>query len=146
MVVCRGGLYATAAASYSLFLSYCELFLAVVDHGLPVANLVHDGLESVLEGLAAKVDNLATRHAIVLTVVELVGILAGRESNVTSGEEEDPVALTVFAEIETARPLEVREVLESNLKTKCRGEGNAYIDCGLTEETWSRSCSPACWV
>jgi hypothetical protein len=94
---------------------------------------VHEGLESVLEGPVAKVDDLATRHAVVLAVVELIGILAGRESDVTSSEEEDPVALTAFAEIETARSFEVREVLGSNLKTKYRSEGNAYVDCGIDE-------------
>jgi hypothetical protein len=54
-----------------------------------VANLVHDGLESVLEGPAAEVDDLATRHADVLAIVELVRIFAGRECNMAGGKEED---------------------------------------------------------
>jgi len=53
---------------------------------------------------------------------------------VTSGEEEDPTALTALAEIETARSFEVREGLGSNLKTKCRSEGNAYVDCWIDGE------------
>jgi len=65
------------------------------------------------------VDDRATRNAVVLAVVEIVGILAGRENNVTSGEEEDPVALTAFA---------VRGGLWSDLKTKFRCEANAYVE------------------
>jgi len=57
---------------------------------------------------AAKVDDLATRHAFILAVAELVGTLAGRENNVTSGEE-DSSALVTFAEIVTPRSFEVRE-------------------------------------
>jgi hypothetical protein len=100
---------------------------------------VQDGVESVLEGPAAKVDCIATRHAVFLAVVGLVGILAGWESNVTSSEEEDPVALTAFAEMETVRSFEVRVILESNLKTKRRVKGTRTSTVELTEETWSRS-------
>ena len=75
-----------------------KLFLVAVDHGVPVANLVHDGL--------AAEDDLVTRHAVILAVVELVRILAGRGSNVTNGREEDPVALTAFDRL-TERNLDV---------------------------------------
>ena len=76
-----------------------KLFLVAVDHGVPVANLVHDGL-------AAKEDDLVTMYAVILAVVELVRILAGRGSNVTNGREEDPVALTAFDRL-TERNLDV---------------------------------------
>ena len=43
-----------------------------------------------------------TKRAVDFAVVRLVRILAARESNVTSGEE-DPIAPMAFATMETAR-------------------------------------------
>ena len=54
-----------------------KLVLVDVDHEILVANLVYDGIESVLEGPAAKVDDLVMRYAVVLVVVGLVSIFAG---------------------------------------------------------------------
>lgn len=80
-----------------------KLFLVAIGNDVSGGNFVRDGLESVLEGTATKVDNLTMRHAVVLVVVELVGILAEWENNMMSSEEEDPVAPAALAEIETAR-------------------------------------------
>jgi hypothetical protein len=106
-----------------------KLVLVAVDHDIIVANLVHDGLECVLEGPAAEVDDLATRYFVVLAVVEVVRIFAGRESNMAGGKEEDPIAPAAFAEIETTSSFEVREGLGSNLETECGSEWAAYVSC-----------------
>jgi hypothetical protein len=107
--------------------------LVVVDHEILVVNLVHDGLESVLEGPPAKVNDLATRYAVVLAVVELVRIFAGRESNMAGSKEEDPIAPAAFAEIETAGSFKVREGLGSDLETECRSEWAVYVGCWVNE-------------
>ena len=96
-----------------------KLVLVAVDHEILVANLVHDGLESVLEGRAAEVDDLATRNATILALVELVSIFAGRESNVAGGKEEDSTTPAAFAEIETAGSF---EALGRDRETKCQSE------------------------
>ena len=83
-----------------------KLVLVGVDHEILVANLVHDGVKSILEGPAAEVDDLATRNAAILGLVELVRIFAGRESNMAGGKEEDSIAPVAFAEIETAGSFE----------------------------------------
>jgi hypothetical protein len=106
-----------------------KLDLVAVDHEILVANLVIDGLESVLKGPAAELDDLATRHAVVLAVVEFVRIFAGRESNMAGGKEEDPIAPAAFVKIETAGSFEVRESLGSDLETECRSERDAYVGC-----------------
>ena len=108
-----------------------KLFLVAVDHGVPVANLLHDGFKSILKGPVAKVDDLATRYSVVLAVVELIGILAGWENNMMSGEEEDPVTLTAFTDIKTTCSLKMREGLGGYPKTKRRSERDAYVNCGV---------------
>jgi len=46
-----------------------------------VPNLAHDGLESILVRLAADVDELAMKYAVVLAIVEVVRIFAGQEDS-----------------------------------------------------------------
>ena len=65
--------------------------------------IVHQSLKSVLEGSAPNMYELKPMRAVGFAVVRPVRILAGRENNVTSGEDEDPIAPTAFATIGTAR-------------------------------------------
>ena len=59
-----------------------DLVLVVVSHDSLMPNLAHDGLGSILTGLTAEVDDLATRYAIILAVVEIIRILfAGWENS-----------------------------------------------------------------
>ena len=76
-----------------------KFVLVDVDHEILLGNLVHEGLKSLLEGPAAEVDDLATRYAVFLAVVEVVKIFAGWENNMVGGKEEDLIAPAAFAEI-----------------------------------------------
>lgn len=50
----------------------------VVDHDSLVPNVVaHDDLKGILVGLDVDVDDLATRYAVILAVVEVIRIFAG---------------------------------------------------------------------
>ena len=115
--------------AFNGFPQILKLVLVDVDHEILVGNLVHDGLKSLLEGPAAEVDDLATRYAVVIAVVELVRIFAGRENNMTGGKEEDPIAPAAFAEIETTGSFEVRKGLGSDLETECWSEWAVYVGC-----------------
>jgi len=64
--------------------------------------IVHQSPQRVLEGSASNMYDPKTKRAVDFAVVRLVRILAARESNVTSGEE-DPIAPMAFATMETAR-------------------------------------------
>ena len=75
-----------------------------------MVNLVCGGLESVLECPAAEADDLATRHPVVLAVIEAIRMFSGRENNM-AGRKEDPIA-----PVETASAFEVREGPRSNLE------------------------------
>jgi hypothetical protein len=72
------------------------------------------------------VDDLETRHAVILAVVEIVRVFAGRESNVSGRKEE---YLITFAEIETTSAFEVREGLASDLETQSGSEWTAHVGC-----------------
>ena len=102
-----------------------------------MANLVYDGLESVLEGPAAEVDGLAMRNAAILVLVELVRIFAGWESNVAGSKEEDLIAPAAFAEIEIVGCFEALGVIGRPSARVNRPRTSAVVS---TEGSWLRSC------
>jgi hypothetical protein len=112
-----------------LALDGLKLILVAVGHEILVANLVHDDFKSVLEGPATEVDDLATRDVVVLAVIKVVRISAGRESSMAGCKKEDPIAPAAFAEIETTSAFEVRVGLGSNLEPECGSEWAAYVGC-----------------
>jgi len=71
--------------------------------------------------------DLATRHAVILTAVEVVRIFAERENGMAGRKEEVPIALAAFAEIETTSAFEVRVGLGSNLETESGSEWATYV-------------------
>lgn len=103
----------------------------VVNRSNIVPNLADDSLESIPEGLGAKVDTIVTRDSAIsfFTVVGVIGKLAGRESDVASCKEEDPIALAVFIKVETTSAFEVRESTRSDWDTESGSKWAAYVSC-----------------
>jgi hypothetical protein len=75
-----------------------NLHLVVTDEENMVPNLGHHNLEGVNAGLIAKDENRLTRHDIILTVIELI-LTEQRESEMTGGQQEDPVTLATLVEV-----------------------------------------------
>ena len=96
-------------------------------------NLVHDGLEFALVGLAAKEDYLVTGRAIGLAGVELIRVLARRENSMAGREEEHPIAFAAFAEVDTTSAFDVRVGLGSDFETEGRSEWGAHVDDWVIE-------------
>jgi hypothetical protein len=71
----------------------------VLDHVSLAADLARDGLSSVLVCLVTEVDDIETRRAVVLAVVGIVKMFAGRESDVPGCKEEDTIVVAGFAKI-----------------------------------------------
>ena len=102
----------------------------LVPFGLKMAacNLVHDGLEGNLIRFHTKQNDLAMRLTSFLLRVELVMIDVEHECNMAAHKDEDTVAFSAFADVETssALNLKLRSSARSNMKTDCWSKWDAY--------------------
>lgn len=111
-----------------------KLPLVLIDKDKLAPDLGHHVLEGVWVRFAAEDENVVTRLASPLALIELVAVHARRESNVAGGQEEDPVAFAALAEVQGTGALEVRSVSGSDLNTKSASEGATDVSGGVYGE------------
>jgi hypothetical protein len=87
----------------------------IIDKDNLTLDPVHRGLESACVGFAAQDKNLMTTLAGPLAHIELVTVCPRRERDVAGSQEENPVALAAFAEVQGTGTLEVRSGSGSDL-------------------------------
>jgi hypothetical protein len=92
--------------------------------------------------MIAEDENLVTRLAGPLALIELVAVYTRRERDVAGSQEEDSVALAALAEVQGTGALEVRSVSGSDLNTESASEGATDAGggvCGanVVEKLWA---------
>ena len=110
-----------------------KVFLDPLDLKMAARNLVHDGLEGDLIRFRTEQNDLAMRLASFPLRVELITIDVERECNMAARKDEDAVAFSAFADVETssALNLELRSGARSDMKTDCWSKWDAYAGGGI---------------